>query len=66
VALQPTLLLYGELDVTIPRVAIDDLALRLDGVTTRLYPAHHHLLLHEKGVDAVLDDCLNWLAFADR
>jgi acylglycerol lipase len=62
VAMQPTLLLYGELDVTIPRVAIDDLALRLDNVTTRLYPEHHHLLLHEKGADVVLEDCLAWLA----
>ena len=62
VAMQPTLLLYGELDVTIPRVAIDDLALRLDNVTTRLYPERHHLLLHEKGADAVLEDCLAWLA----
>jgi alpha-beta hydrolase superfamily lysophospholipase len=62
VAMQPTLLLYGELDVTIPKVAIDDLALRLDNVTTRLYPEHHHLLLHEKGADVVLEDCLAWLA----
>ena len=62
VAMPPTLLLYGELDVTIPRVAIDDLALRLDSVTTRLYPERHHLLLHEKGADAVLEDCLAWLA----
>jgi acylglycerol lipase len=65
VALQPTLLLHGELDATIPRVAIDDLALRLDGVATRFYPARHHLLLHEKGVDAVLEDCLAWLALAN-
>jgi acylglycerol lipase len=57
-----TLLLYGELDTTIPRVAIDDLALRHDNLTTKLYPEHHHLLLHEKGVDAVLEDCLAWLA----
>jgi acylglycerol lipase len=62
VAMQPTLLLYGELDATIPRVAIDDLALRLDNVTTRLYPERHHLLLHEKGADTVLEDCLAWLA----
>jgi acylglycerol lipase len=62
VAMQPTLLLYGELDATIPRVAIDDLALRHDNLTTRLYPERHHLLLHEKGAEAVLEDCLAWLA----
>ena len=60
----PTLLLYGELDATIPRVAIDDLALRHDRVTVKLYPERHHLLLHEKGADAVLEDCLAWLALA--
>jgi alpha-beta hydrolase superfamily lysophospholipase len=64
VAMQPTLLLYGELDATIPRVAIDDLALRHDNLTTRLYPGRHHLLLHEKGAEAVLEDCLAWLARA--
>jgi alpha-beta hydrolase superfamily lysophospholipase len=64
VAMQPTLLLYGELDATIPRVAIDDLALRLDNLTTRLYPERHHLLLHEKGADAMLEDCLAWLALS--
>ncbi|HEX5078424.1 MAG TPA: alpha/beta fold hydrolase [Geminicoccaceae bacterium] len=63
VALPPTLLLYGELDATIPRIAIDDLALRLPGVATRRYAERHHLLLHEKRVDAVLEDCLAWLAF---
>jgi alpha-beta hydrolase superfamily lysophospholipase len=65
VAMQPTLLLYGELDLTIPRVAIDDLALRLPNVTTKFYPELHHLLLHEKGGDAVLEDCLAWLALAE-
>jgi acylglycerol lipase len=63
--LPPTLLLYGELDTTIPRVAIDDLTLRHDNLTTKLYPEHHHLLLHEKDVDAVLEDCLAWLALAE-
>jgi alpha-beta hydrolase superfamily lysophospholipase len=57
----PTLLLYGELDTTIPGVAIDDLALRLDDVTPRRYPERHHLLLHETDTDAVLEDCLAWL-----
>jgi acylglycerol lipase len=61
----PILLLYGELDTTIPKVAIDDLALRHDNLTTKLYPEHHHLLLHEKDVDAVLEDCLAWLALAE-
>jgi acylglycerol lipase len=60
-SLPPTLLLYGELDATIPRVAIDDLAGRLDGVTVKLYPERHHLLLHEAGADAVFADCLAWL-----
>jgi acylglycerol lipase len=64
-AMPPTLLLYGELDTTIPRVAIDDLALRHENVTTKLYPEHHHLLLHEKDAAAVLDDCLAWLALAN-
>jgi alpha-beta hydrolase superfamily lysophospholipase len=63
-AIPPALLLYGELDATIPRVAIDDLVLRHDNVTTRLYPERHHLLLHEKGAGAVLEDCLAWLALA--
>jgi acylglycerol lipase len=62
VAMPPTLLLYGELDATIPRVAIDDLASGLDNLTTRFYPERHHLLLHEKDVAALLDDCLAWLA----
>jgi alpha-beta hydrolase superfamily lysophospholipase len=57
----PALLLYGELDATIPRVAIDDLARRLDDVTCRRYPEQHHLLLHETGAHAVLADCLAWL-----
>jgi acylglycerol lipase len=61
-AMPPTLLLYGELDVTIPRVAIDDLALRLEPLTVKLYPEHHHLLLHEKRTEAILEDCLAWLA----
>jgi alpha-beta hydrolase superfamily lysophospholipase len=61
VDLPPTLLLYGELDATIPRVAIDDLVMRLDGLTTRRYPDRHHLLLHEAGAAAVFEDCLEWL-----
>jgi alpha-beta hydrolase superfamily lysophospholipase len=59
--LPPTLLLYGELDATIPKVAIDDLAGRLDGITVKLYPERHHLLLHETTADAVFADCLAWL-----
>jgi alpha-beta hydrolase superfamily lysophospholipase len=61
-AMPPTLLLYGELDITIPRVAIDDLAQRLEPLTLKLYPERHHLLLHEKRTDAMLEDCLAWLA----
>jgi acylglycerol lipase len=57
-----TLLLYGELDGTIPRAAIDDLALGLgDRCTLCLYPERHHLLLHEAGADEVFADCLRWL-----
>jgi acylglycerol lipase len=60
--LPPTLLLYGELDGTIPRVAIDDLAAGLgERCTLRLYPERHHLLLHEADADAVFADCLRWL-----
>ena len=60
--LPPTLLLYGELDGTIPRVAIDDLALGLgDRCTLRLYPERHHLLLHESDAEEVFADCLRWL-----
>jgi alpha-beta hydrolase superfamily lysophospholipase len=61
-ALPPTLLLYGELDGAIPRVAIDDLAVRLgECCTLRLYPERHHLVLHETDADAVFADCLTWL-----
>lgn len=60
--LPPTLLLYGELDATVPRVAIDDLALGLgDRGTLRLYPERHHLLLHEADSEEVFADCLSWL-----
>jgi alpha-beta hydrolase superfamily lysophospholipase len=59
----PTLLLYGELDGTIPRAGIDDLARRLgDRCTLRTYPERHHLLLHERGADEVFADCLRWLS----
>lgn len=61
-ALPPTLLLYGELDRTIPRIAIDDLAERLgECCKVCLYPERHHLLLHETDADAVFADCLAWL-----
>jgi alpha-beta hydrolase superfamily lysophospholipase len=59
--LPPTLLLYGELDATIPRVAIDDLAPRLEGATTIRYPQRHHLLLHEADAAGVFEDCLAWI-----
>jgi alpha-beta hydrolase superfamily lysophospholipase len=60
--LPPTLLLYGELDGTIPRRAVDDLARSLDERDdVRYYPDRHHLLLHEVDADLVFDDCLKWL-----
>jgi alpha-beta hydrolase superfamily lysophospholipase len=60
--LPPTLLLYGELDRTIMRAGIDDLALRLGPrCTLRTYPERHHLLLHERGADEVFGACLQWL-----
>ena len=63
--LPPTLLLFGELDGTIPRVAIDDLAVRLgDRCTLRAYPERHHLLLHEADAADVFADCLSWLQHA--
>jgi alpha-beta hydrolase superfamily lysophospholipase len=63
--LPPTLLLYGELDSTIPRAGIDDLALSLGArCTLRVFPERHHLLLHETNADEVLDECLRWLAAA--
>ena len=55
-------MLYGELDGTIRRQAIDELMERLGARgTLRLYPEHHHLLLHETTREAVFADCLNWL-----
>lgn len=62
--LPPTLLLYGELDGTIPRRAIDDLARALDvqnGDEIKYYLDRHHLLLHEIDAEAVFEDCLKWL-----
>jgi acylglycerol lipase len=60
--LPPTLLLYGELDATIPRVAIEDLAIDLGHRHTfRTYPERHHLLLHEADAEEVFADCLSWL-----
>ena len=61
-ALPPTQLLYGELDGTIPRQAVDDLARVLDERDdVRYYPDRHHLLLHEADVESLLEDCLTWL-----
>jgi len=61
-ALPPTMLLYGELDGTIPRRAVDDLARTLDERDEiRYYPERHHLLLHEAYIDPLFEDCLNWL-----
>jgi alpha-beta hydrolase superfamily lysophospholipase len=62
VPLPPTLLLYGELDRTITRQAIDELAERLgDRGVLRLYAERHHLLLHEATSEQVFADCLTWL-----
>ena len=61
-SLPPTLLLYGELDGTIPRRAIDDLARALDDQDeVKYYPDRHHLLLHEADIEPLLEDCLRWL-----
>ena len=62
-ALPPTLLLYGELDGTIPRRAVDDLARALDDQRddVRYYPDRHHLLLHEADIEPLFEDCLKWL-----
>lgn len=58
----PVLLIYGECDRTISRVAIDNLARRLGGpVTTVRYPTRHHLPLHEHNVEEVFGDILHWL-----
>jgi acylglycerol lipase len=63
VELPPTLLLYGELDATIPKAAIEDLAERLgEQATLRLYPERHHLLLHELNSDELLAEWLDWLS----
>lgn len=65
-ALPPTYLLYGELDGTIPRRAVDDLGRALDERDDiRYYSDRHHLLLHEADADVVFADCLNWLRLID-
>ncbi len=63
----PTLLLYGELDATIPKVAIEDLVERLgEPATLRLYPERHHLLLHELDAEELFAEWLDWLAPTNR
>ncbi|MEM7022267.1 MAG: alpha/beta fold hydrolase, partial [Pseudomonadota bacterium] len=62
----PTLLMYGELDATIPRRPIDDLAAQLNGVATKFYPQRHHLLLHEQDAHVVFEDCVQWLDLPAR
>jgi len=65
--LPPTLVLYGELDGTIRRQAIDELMERLGARgTLRLYPARHHHVLHETPREAVFADCLDWLTASER
>ncbi|HEX3210901.1 MAG TPA: alpha/beta fold hydrolase [Geminicoccaceae bacterium] len=62
VPLPPTLLLYGALDRTITRQAIDELAEHLgERGALRVYPERHHLLLHETESEQVFADCLTWL-----
>lgn len=64
--LPPTLVLYGELDGTIRRQAIDELMERLGARgTLRLYADSHHLLLHEVAREALFADCLSWLTASD-
>jgi acylglycerol lipase len=61
--LPPTLLLHGDLDRTIPRAAINELIARLaGGLSHKLYPDRHHLLLHERDAEEVVQDCLEWLS----
>ena len=56
-------MLYGGLDRTIARGAIDELVERLGGRgTLRLYPERHHLLLHETGAEELFAECQAWLA----
>jgi acylglycerol lipase len=63
--LPPTLLLHGDLDRTIPRAAIRELIARLaGGLSHRLYPERHHLLLHEQDTDQIVQDCVAWLSEA--
>ncbi len=55
-------MLYGELDGTITRAAIDELMERLGARgSLRLYPDRHHLLLHEATREALFADCLAWI-----
>ncbi len=66
-ALPPTMLLYGELDGTVPRRAIDHLARTLDQEQdeVRYYSDRHHLLIHEADAEIVFGDCLEWLRLID-
>jgi alpha-beta hydrolase superfamily lysophospholipase len=65
--LPPTLVLYGELDATIRRAAIDELMERLGARgAQRLYPDRHHLLLHEATREELFADCLAWLRSSSR
>ncbi|HET6520702.1 MAG TPA: alpha/beta fold hydrolase [Geminicoccaceae bacterium] len=58
----PTLLIYGERDTTIHKIAIDRLAKRLGGpLTTIRYPTRYHLPLHERDPEEVFADVLAWL-----
>jgi acylglycerol lipase len=61
-SIPPTLILFGELDGTVRREAIDELARRLgEPATLRRYADRHHLLLHEEGIETLVADCVAWL-----
>jgi acylglycerol lipase len=61
-ALPPTLVLYGELDGTITRAAIDELMERVGARgSLRRYPDRYHLLLHEATREELFADCLSWI-----
>lgn len=59
---RPALVLHGGLDTALPRQVVDVLMSRLGAsATLETYPERHHLLLHERGIEEVVDDILRWL-----
>jgi acylglycerol lipase len=58
----PALVLQGGLDTTLPPQVLDLLLARLGpSATLKTYPERHHLLLHERGIEEVVDDVIRWL-----